>query len=239
MRFRRHHFEHKESIITFLCANEYFSVAQKAVLRIRNDIEGYILQHSEFATTHKPINAAADSPEIVKQMCLACERVNVGPMASVAGAVAHSALIDILNAGASEAVVDNGGDIALFITEPIHVGIFPGYRSTRNLAFRVLPLETPIGICTSSGTVGPSFSYGNTDAAIVISEDVLLADAAATALGNQVKSDSDIENAFQILDDVHDIEGAMIILGDKIGTWGTLPQLIKTHVDTQLITHGR
>ena len=48
-----------------------------------------------------------------------------------------------------------------------------------------------------------------------------------------------IENAFHILDEVHDIEGAMIILGDKIGTWGTLPQLLKTHIDTQLITHGR
>ena len=114
-----------------------------------------------------------------------------------------------------------------------------GLSSAILLLFAFHINETPIGICTSSGTVGPSFSYGNTDAAIVISEDVLLADAAATALGNQVKSDSDIENAFQILDDVHDIEGAMIIIGDKIGTWGTLPQLIKTNIDTQFITHGR
>ena len=46
----------------------------------------------------------------------------------------------------------------------------------------------PMGICTSSGTVGHSLSFGKADAVCVKAKSVSLADAAATAIGNMVKS---------------------------------------------------
>jgi len=238
MRFKRHHFELDQSIITFLCPDHYVEVGKQAVKIIRQDLQQYILKHPEFETSHHPLIPQKGAPDIIQRMCKASQQVGVGPMASVAGAVAIAALQAILDEGAPEAVVDNGGDIALYIQEPLHVGIFAGFKGAQNLAFEVEPKNSFYGICTSSGTVGPSISYGKCDAATVISKDILLADAAATALGNQIKEQSDIQNAFKIFDHIEAIEGAMVILGDQIGLWGQLPRLSQMIVDTKLITKG-
>ena len=239
MRFQRHHFELGQSIITFLCHERFVKAGKQAVQAVRQDVEEYIRNHPHFEASHQPILPENNAPSIIRRMCEASAKVGVGPMASVAGAIAMIALEAILEQGASEAIVDNGGDIALCIQEQVRVGIFAGFKGVQNLAFEVKPREGAFGICTSSGTVGPSFSYGKCDAAIVISEDVLLADAAATALGNQVSVNSNLQGAFCIFDSLNAIEGAVAILGEKIGLWGTIPRLTRMNVNTQLITTGR
>ena len=239
MRFQRHHFEHKQTIITFLCGERFLDAAKKAVLKIRRDLECYIHDHPEFETSHTPLIPCSRSPDIIQRMCMASTKVGIGPMASVAGAVAEAAVTAILEAGSKEAVVDNGGDIALYIREPIRIGIFSGFGGVHNLALEVEPSESSFGICTSSGTVGHSFSYGKADAALVVSEDILLADAAATALGNRIHGVSDIKQAFDPFTSIREIEGAMAIFGQRIGIWGSLPKLTKARVDIELITKGR
>ena len=160
-------------------------------------------------------------------------------MASVAGAFAEACLRDMVHAGAEEAIVDNGGDIAFLIREPVRVGIFAGASKAGNLAFELEPRPEPFGICTSSGTVGPSFSYGRADAAVVISPNPVLADAAATALGNRVKGGDDLGSCFDFMESLHEIEGAMVIVGDKVALWGKLPGIVKAEVDAGLITRGK
>jgi ApbE superfamily uncharacterized protein (UPF0280 family) len=238
MRFQRHYFELGQSIITFLCDVSFIEAGKHAVREIRQDLENYIQEHEIFAISHKPVTPKNNAPDIIRRMCDASALVGVGPMATVAGAVAKAALDAILAAGAEEAIVDNGGDIALCIHETTRVGIFAGLKGTHNLAFKIEPRKEPFGICTSSGTVGHSFSYGKCDAATVISKDVLLADAAATALGNQILDQSDIENAFNVFNNIEAIEGALTIYGDQIGLWGQLPRLLQANVDTKLITKG-
>jgi ApbE superfamily uncharacterized protein (UPF0280 family) len=76
------------------------------------------------------------------------------------------------------------------------------------------------GICTSAGTVGPSLSYGKADAVVVICEDVLLADAYATALGNKVKSPNDVEKVINASEKIPEIFSLLIICEDKIGIRG-------------------
>lgn len=238
MRFQRHHFELGQSIITFLCDVSFVEAGKRAVQKIRQDMEYYIREHENFATSHKPIAPENNAPYIVHRMCEAAALVGVGPMATVAGAVAKAALDAILAAGAEEAIVDNGGDVALYIQKTTRVGIYAGFKGMQHLAFKVEPRKEPFGICTSSGTVGHSFSYGKCDAATVISKDVFLADAAATALGNQISAQSDVKNAFKIFNNIEAIEGALIILGDQIGLWGKLPRLVQTNIDMNLITKG-
>ena len=90
------------------------------------------------------------------------------------------------------------------------------------IGLKVKKNNTPCGICTSSGTVGHSLSYGKADAAVVIHRDASIADACATALGNRVKTSEDIENALSYINKVPDIQGALVIVGEVLGAIGDI-----------------
>ena len=49
-----------------------------------------------------------------------------------------------------------------------------------------------------------------------------LADAAATAVGNAVKSADDIPAALEIASGINGVKGTVVIIGDRIGVWGKL-----------------
>ena len=234
----RFHFELKETIVTLLCDTQYRKAGEDALLRIRSELETTIQEDPEFQSTHKAHLPLEHAPGFVKSMCLESARVGIGPMASVAGTFAGQALDDMAAAGASQAIVDNGGDIAMKISKPVFVGIYAGQSKIRNLAFEVEARESKWGICTSSGTVGHSFSYGNADAAVVLSPNITLADAAATALGNRIHSEADLKTCFDFLEPLEEIEGALVILGDKMALWGDLPRLVRMEVDETLVTAG-
>jgi len=80
----------------------------------------------------------------------------------------------------------------------------------------------PIGICTSSATVGHSVSLGRADAVCVLSDSAILADAAATAVGNRVQKDSDIKKALEFGLGIEGVLGVLIIMGDKLGVQGSI-----------------
>jgi ApbE superfamily uncharacterized protein (UPF0280 family) len=85
----------------------------------------------------------------------------------------------------------------------------------------VIPQEKgKMGICTSAGTVGPSLSFGKADAVVVICENVLLADAFATAFGNKVKSPNDVEKVINQAENYPEILSLLIICEDRIGIRG-------------------
>jgi hypothetical protein len=81
-------------------------------------------------------------------------------------------------------------------------------------------VERPLGLCTSSGTVGPSLSFGKADAAIVLANSAALADAAASALGNRVQSAEDIQPALEYLQTIPGVLGGAAIIGEHLGAWG-------------------
>lgn len=235
----RHHFEYKDTVVTILCDPKYLAAGVQSLRNSRELLEAYIAEHPLFKETHEPYPISGGDPGLVRSMILETAKVGVGPMASVAGVFADTALRAMLEAGAEQGVVDNGGDIAFFIRDPIRVGIFAGDSPIRQLAFEVQPRDGIFGICTSSGTVGPSFSYGKSDAAVVVSQNVILADAAATALGNRVKTESDLTTCFDFMASIPEIEGALVVYQDKVSLWGELPKMIRSKVDADLITRGR
>jgi len=158
----------------------------------------------------------------VIEMVRAANSAGVGPMAAVAGVVAEKVGHFLLEE-AEEVIVENGGDLFLKVNEPVSVGVFAGASSlSGRLALQIDPGQTPLGVCTSSGTVGPSFSFGRADAAVALSPSAALADAAATALGNRVRSEEDLEQAIAYASQVEGLTGALLIIGDKIAAWGNL-----------------
>jgi hypothetical protein len=194
--------------------------ALDSVLKHRGPLESYIGHHPLFLTTLDPYQAGVEAPAIVKEMARVSQLAGVGPMAAVAGAIAEAVGRDLL-AFSPEVIVENGGDIFLKISKKRLVGIYAGESSfTKKIALEIMPRETPLGICTSSGTVGHSLSLGRANAVIVLSPSTALADAAATALGNMVETADDIPRAIEKARSIEGLRGVVIIVGDKMGVWG-------------------
>jgi len=192
----------------------------KAISKYRAMLERYIERHPEFLAALEPVEVEEDAPQIVKAMATAAAGVGVGPMASVAGAIAESVGRDLLPFS-PEVIVENGGDIFLKTQERRLVGIYAGDSPfTGKMALEIQPQETPLGVCTSSGTVGHSLSFGKADACIVLSPSTPLADAAATAIGNLTVEANDITRGIDFAKGVEGIRGLVIIKGDRMGVWG-------------------
>lgn len=193
-----------------------FEVVQKQ----RALLENYINRHPGFLTALEPFPIGNDAPAIVKIMAEAAEKVNVGPMAAVAGAIAEFVGQELLRI-TPEVIVENGGDIFLKVTKPRLVGVHAGTSPyTGKIAIRIEPEDTPLGVCTSSGMVGHSISFGKADAVIVLSPSASLADAGATAIGNIVKGEDDIPRAIEFARNINDLTGVAVIKNDKMGVWG-------------------
>ena len=192
----------------------------EAILKCRASLEGYIGLHPPFLTALEPLPAAEDAPELVRQMSEAAEKAGVGPMAAVAGAIAEGVGRELMRFS-EEVIVENGGDIFLNILKRRLVGIYADKSPfTGKIALQIEPEETPLGICTSSGIVGHSLSFGSADAVIVLSPSTALADAAATAIANLIKEASDIPKGIEFAQSINDLKGVVIIMEDKMGVWG-------------------
>ena len=196
--------------------------ALKSLLKYRASLEKYIEHHPLFLTTLEPYQVEAAAPVIVKQMSQASQLAGVGPMAAVAGAIAEAVGNDLL-AFSPEVIVENGGDIFLKTVKKRLVGIYAGQSPfTGKIAVEINPRETPMGLCTSSGSIGHSLSLGNADAVITISPSTALADATATAIGNIVKTNEDISPALDKAQEIPHLRGMVVITGDKMGIWGKI-----------------
>lgn len=196
--------------------------AKEAVIAQRAHLEAYIHGHSDFLHSLRPLPPDPLAPPIVRKMIQAGQAAQVGPMAAVAGAVAEQVGRELLPL-TDEVIVENGGDIFLHIDRPVTMGIFAGPSPlSLKIGLRVTPGSGVSAVCTSSGTVGHSLSFGLADAACVLGNDCALADAAATAVGNRVRKAGDIQTAIRWAQGIAGILGVLIVVGEKMGAWGAL-----------------
>jgi ApbE superfamily uncharacterized protein (UPF0280 family) len=196
--------------------------AEAIVRKYRSQIKSYIRTHPGFLESLHPLAADVDAPLIIKRMCESAQAASVGPMAAVAGAISEMAGMELLSL-CNEIIIENGGDIFLKTDRVRKVGIFAGQSPlSEKIKIEIQPDRTPIGICTSSGTVGHSLSFGKADAVVIISRDAFLADAAATAVCNRIQTDRDFENALEYAMSIKGVEGVVAILNDKMAIRGDM-----------------
>ncbi|MGQ9632461.1 MAG: UPF0280 family protein [bacterium] len=212
----------RETDLLIRATRELGREALAAVVKYRNQIEGYIAGHPDFVDALRPLPVETGAPPIVRDMAKAGELAGVGPMAAVAGAIAEYVGRDLLPLS-REVVVENGGDIFIKSERRRMVGIYAGASPfTGKLAMEIEPEDTPLGICTSSGTVGHSLSFGQADAVVIVSRSAALADAAATAVGNSVKGKEGIEAGLARAREIEGVRGSLIIVGNRLGAWGEI-----------------
>lgn len=218
----------KESDLYVRATRNLNRKALKVLLKHRASLDEYIERQPDFLRSLEPMAVGQDAPLIVKAMAGAAEKTGVGPMAAVAGAIAEYVGTELLRFS-REVIVENGGDIYLKTQKTRCIGIYAGQSSpfTGKLALRIEPEETPLGVCTSAGMVGHSLSLGRCDAAILVSPSAALADAAATAVGNLIRSAEDIQKGIDFARGIAGIRGVVIIKDDRIGVWGDI-RLVET-----------
>jgi ApbE superfamily uncharacterized protein (UPF0280 family) len=189
---------------------------------LRTILDKYISVHPEFLTSLVPISPDLSAHPVIQAMINATFSSGTGPMSAVAGAFAQfvgEAIVTKFNV--QEILVENGGDIYLSIQNDLEVVVFAGTSPLSNKLAVIIPATfSPMGLCTSSGTVGHSLSFGKADAAMIGCKDTALADAYATRFGNEVKNPGDIPAAIKLSESFPEILSILLIAGDQLGIRG-------------------
>jgi|Deesub1362B_J571_1020462.scaffolds.fasta_scaffold01634_1 hypothetical protein len=237
---KRFRYRIKQTIVTVLLEEEkYFEIAVKAIQEARKEIESTIKREAFFLSSLEPFYFHMG--EITRRMCEASVIAKVGPMASVAGVIAQHSVEKMIEKGAEFAVVDNGGDIAILTDRELVIGVYTG--DNIKIGFKIKPSKEIKAICTSSGKIGHSISFGFADAATVFGYDACIADAFATALGNEIKENCRKEEFAEVLEKFWKNaekynDGIFAVKDGMIGFAGKIPEIVKAEINPDLITKG-
>ena len=243
------HFTEKESDITII------SESKKAILRAkeafyyhREILEKYILTDKQFLKSFSPVKVNTDKV-IINLMAETAFLAEVGPMATVAGALADLMLENMKTKDESDfeptkiALVENGGEIAIDSINPMKIALYAGRNELNlNIGFLIEKKDMPIGIGTSSATIGHAISLGEADAVTIFANNATIADGAATAIANLVKGpdiEISIKNGLDAVEDIEGIRGAFISRGNKVGQVGKLPRIFKIEGDKNRILEDK
>ena len=193
------------------------------VAKVRGEIKNWILLHPEFAASLDPVPVPDDAPETVRAMAEAAARCGVGPMAAVAGAVAQ-AVGDRFAEQSPNILIENGGDTYLRSTRERVVALLADPDSGATLGLRIEKNAFPAAICASSATIGHSLSLGQGELVAVRAADARLADAAATALCNLLRSKQDLNRVLEQAKQLapHGLQGVFAQIDGSLTAWGAI-----------------
>ena len=213
------------------------------IYMIRQDLKRYISMNQDFLLSIEPLKYNSDNlSPIVLKMYESSTKSDIGPMACVAGTISEMSLNYLIENGSDYSIVENGGDIALINDQTVLCGIYSNNEILgNNIAFKIKPRKKPLGICTSSGKIGHSISFGQSDSVTVISKSPSIADGLATRIANEVTgedSESNVSNALEIAEGYREFfNGVLIISGENVGTVGKLPKIIESKKFNVKILH--
>jgi len=245
LKIYKHHFLEQESDVTIISESKIaIREAKKSLVYNRKILEKYLKKNNKFLTSFLPIKITTEF-EIINLMSTASVLCDVGPMAAVAGAFADIMLNrmkmedDPDYIPAKIALVENGGEIAVDSEKDMKIALFAGYNELNlNIGFLIEKKNSPLGIGTSSATIGHAISLGQADAVTIFARDATLADAAATRIANLVKGvdvEKSIKNALDAAEDIDGVFGAFISRENKVGQVGKLPKFFKIEGNKNLV----
>ena len=189
---------------------------------LRRSMDAYLLMDPQYQAALTPYDAGLEAPDILKEMSRVSHKTGIGPMSAVAGAVALR-VAEFLKSkfGVKEVIVENGGDIYAEAHSDMDIAVFAGQSPlSEKIGLHIPAADFPLGICTSSGTVGPSLSLGRADAVMIVCKDVLLADSYATAMANRIQSVNDLQPVIDLIQNNPDILGAIVVKDDRMAICG-------------------
>ena len=188
------------------------------LVELRRSMDAYLLMDPQYKAALTPYDAGLEAPDILKEMSRVSHKTGIGPMSAVAGAVAKK-VAEFL--GTQEVIVENGGDIYAQAASDMDISVFAGQSPlSEKIGLHIPAAEFPLGICTSSGTVGPSLSLGRADAVMIVCKDVLLADSYATAMANRIKTVNDLQSVIDRISALPEILGAIAVKDDRMAISG-------------------
>lgn len=233
----------EETDLHILAEYDVTEQATDLILKYRAQLKNYIVKNPQFCASLNPLPVDIAALPLIRDMQNAGLLAEVGPMAAVAGAVAEYVGRELVRLGCREIMVENGGDIFLQRTQDCKVAIFAGESPlSYKVGINIVSTQMPMGICTSSGTVGHSLSMGAADSVTVLSKSTPLADAVATRLGDEVGRVGDnregIQKVLDIAGKIVGIIGVVVICGDIIGASGDV-ELIKIDLHEETGNEGR
>ena len=207
----------------------------KAIREIKYHIRKlstYVRDNPNFQFSLRPLDIDRRAPLIVQKMIKASRMAGVGPMASVAGAIADLGLKALLEMGAHIAIVENGGEISIFTkNKSIPVSILTSEPIlSGKIGFLITSNDSPLGIGTSTGKTDQTISFGEADSVTVIAKNATLADAAATAICNAVIGSNvrkSISEGLKKAREINGVRGVLIVREGCIGLMGKLPKIIR------------
>jgi len=206
--------------------------AIKEIKRHIKELSVYIKSNPFFQFSLKPLETDYKAPLIVQRMIEASKTAGVGPMASVAGAIADLGLETLLRMGAKVAVVEDGGEISAFTSNKnIPISILTSEPTlSGKIGFLITSKDSPLGIGTSTGKTDRTVSFGEADSVTIVADNAALADAAATAICNTVVGsniEKSISEGLEKAKNIKGVRGALIVREGRIGLMGKLPKIIK------------
>ena len=204
------------------------------IVSIRADLNSYIARNGDFLHAFAPVEINDDASPIVRMMHKSSLISGVGPMACVAGTVSEISLNYLMSLGSRDSIVENGGDIALINKKSVLCGIYSGNEILGdNIAFKIPPRSSPVGICTSSGKIGHSISFGEAQSVTVIADSASVADGLATRIANGAKGGDDEERVTSAAETAENLReffrGVLIISGENVATVGRLAKIVETN----------
>ena len=212
----------KETDLFIKARTRLDQLTRSLVTELRNEIKDYIRFNPSFRDSLTPLPFDPSASPIIGIMLKASSQAGVGPMAAVAGAIAEWVGTSLLQQS-PEVIVENGGDVFISTSESSVIEIFAGSSPfSRRIGIRLQPSHMPMGVCTSSATVGPSLSFGKADAVTVLSSSTPLADAVATSIGNKIQNEDDIQVGLKIAESISGLTGVVVLVGEKMGVWGNV-----------------
>ena len=201
--------------------------AVEVIKHQREELGLYIREFKEFQLALDPLEAPK-GPRGAKLMAEHSKAAGVGPMAAVAGVLADLAVEEMLEAGASVAVVENGGEAAFTSDRPVNIALQAGDAPlSKRIGFRLE--EFPVGVATSSGLFSHALSFGKAEAVTIFAESAGLADAAATAVGNVVKGENEQCAARYGVNtglSIEGVKGVFVLYRGTVGMGGDVPPII-------------
>ncbi len=245
-RFRLFSSVHRESdLLVGISHQAYYrgleSICREEQLRLYSLLVRHITANPSFATSLSPlpIPSMQGGASELETMYNCARATGTGPMSSVAGLFAEfvgkameSNLVPAEDSNVkvlapAEVMVENGGDLYVKNREEMVVVVHAGdVALSGKLGLVISPGEW--GVCTSSGTLGHSFSKGKADAVTVVSQSTPLADAWATALANTVKGPQDIGPLLERIADIPEILACVVIAGGEMGIRGAFETKLLT-----------